>query len=144
MNQRNTNNEIAISYSKEMNLTFFHKLLYFLASVAISFWFICPFFFGSNYPAWVEDIVFYPVIIMIVVLLPKHYYVISKNPKLRKILYNPFLSTKCGYMALKPQNSSYPQYFLLSIMYYLSIFMPIICFGILVVFYFIPQIRGSS
>ena len=150
MGQKLTGNEIAKIYSEAMNFRLFHRFLFFLGSIAVGFWFLCPLFFGDDYPNWVSYVVFPPVVIWVAVALPKHFVVIDKDDRLRKIYYNPFLfyyipfiSTKCALAAIKPTAEDSNKHPWVLILYYFSLFAPIVCFLILLAFFVVPVIFQS-
>ncbi len=133
MNEKLTGDEIAKIYSEAMSHNSFHRLLSFFASIAVGFWFLSPLFFRDDLPDWVYYIVSPPVIISILVTLPKHYWVIYKDKRLRRININPFLSMKCAFVAIKPKGLDSNKQHLMQILYYLTLFTPIICFFIMIV-----------
>lgn len=137
-------NDIAEIYSEGMNFKFFHRLLFFITNVALGFWFLSLFLFKGKPPDWVSYIVAPPVVLWVSIALPKHFAVISEDQRLQEIYFNPFLSLKCALIAIKPKEKDSNKYPWMLALYYFSLFTPIACFLILILFFVLPSIFQNA
>lgn len=141
MNNKLTADEIAEIYAEAMDFKAFHRIMLFLANVAIGFWFLCPVFFGTVLPGWAYYIVAVPVFISMLLCVPKHYRVLLKDNRLRELFYNPMLASRCALETIKTKNvkSTWIQ-----ILYYLGWFVPAICFFVLLLSILIPYMSQHA
>ena len=123
-----TTHEIVESYASAMNLRLFHKLLFFLASLSVAVWFLCPVFFGQKLPAPILIIVSTVVIVWVLSTLPRYCLLIFKDKRFGKLFFDPFLALRCSLAALKPSRAEANKYPWITMMYYFSIIAPIVCF----------------
>jgi len=122
-----TNEDAIQFYVEKMAFKVWHRLVFFVASLAMGFWFLGPVFFGDELPLWVIPVVFGPLVIWLAVSLPRHF-VTLKDLNRRGARPKRFLLIKYTYVALKPTKVECAEHPWLLPLFYASLAIPVVCF----------------
>lgn len=128
-----TKQSIINSYVKLVRFLVWHRIVFFLASTAVAFWFLCPLFFPDSLSIWIWVVTFLPILVWNIIALPKDLMALTTT-ELSGLWFRPFLHLKCGFYALKPTSQEKAKYPWLPFLFILSFAGPFICFCIVVTF----------
>lgn len=124
-------------YSDAANLPVWKRIIFFIISLIISFWFLTPVIFKDEAPPlWLITLLFITVTLWVALILPKHLQILGNDERLKPVRFNPLLATKCGLEAVKPCTVLKEKHPWLQILFYLSVILPIISVLISLLFLF--------
>jgi hypothetical protein len=74
------------------------------------------------------------VLAWVLVSVPRHFALLSRDKRFARLFWEPFLSLRCSFAALKPTSAETKKYPWILMTYYFSLILPIICFIILITY----------
>lgn len=129
--------EIIKIYSDAAKMPVWQRILFFVISLVISFWFLTPVIFKDEAPPiWLVTLLFITITIWVILVLPKHLQILGEDERLKPVRFNPILATKCGLGAIKPCADLKEKHPWLQILFYMSVILPVISVLISLLFLF--------
>lgn len=134
-------NELIEIYKEKLNFGLFHRLLFYLASVAMGFWFLALAIFKNNLPFWFHILALIPVWFHVCATTPRWLTLFFEDKKFRRLFYPyPISDWKWSYMLwkptyaiLKPTEEERNKYPWLPILFYSSLIFPLVSFALIFV-----------
>lgn len=129
--------EIIKIYNDAAKLPVWKRIIFFVISLVLSFWFLTPVIFKDDAPPiWLVTSLFITVTLWVAIVLPNHLQILGEDERLKPVRFNPILATKCGLGAIKPGQELKEKHPWLQILFYLAVILPVISVLISLLFLF--------